>query len=104
MERVLRDKLNGGTFQNVPVGHSERMRAIKGRGNKSTEARLRAKLVRAGVRGWCLHPRGLPGKPDIHFPKQRLLVFVDGCYWHGCPCCVRARKVNSEYWKAKIAG
>jgi DNA mismatch endonuclease, patch repair protein len=104
MERALREKLEGGTFQNVPAGQSGRMRAIKDHGNKSTEARIRAKLVRAGVRGWRLHPVGLPGKPDILFPDRRLVVFVDGCYWHGCPCCVRPRKVNSEYWKAKIEG
>jgi DNA mismatch endonuclease (patch repair protein) len=104
MERALREKLEGGTFQNVPVGHSGRMRAIKDRGNKSTEARIRAKLVRAGIRGWRMHPEGLPGKPDILFPRQRVVVFVDGCYWHGCPCCVRPRKVNSGYWTAKIEG
>jgi DNA mismatch endonuclease (patch repair protein) len=104
MERALRDKLEGGTFQNVPAGHSGRMRAIKDRGNKSTEARLRAKLVRAGVRGWRLHPKGLPGKPDVLFPAHRVVLFVDGCYWHGCPCVVRPRKVNGEYWNAKIEG
>src|SRR5262245_54328203 len=104
MERALREKLEGGAFRNVPAGHSDRMRAIKDRGNKSTEARIRAKLVRAGVRGWRLHPEGLAGKPDILFPRQRVVVFVDGCYWHGCPCCVRSRKVNSAYWTAKIEG
>lgn len=104
MERALRDKLQGGKFEGVPPGHSGRMRAIKGRGNKSTELRLRAKLVRAGVRGWRLHPPGLPGKPDLLFPNDRLVVFVDGCYWHGCPCCQRPRKVNRDYWVAKIEG
>jgi DNA mismatch endonuclease Vsr len=104
MERALRDKLEGGSFQNVPANHSGRMRAIKHRGNKSTEARLRAQLVCAGVRGWRLHPKGLAGKPDVLFTQRRLVVFVDGCYWHGCPCCVRPRNVNSEYWRAKIEG
>jgi DNA mismatch endonuclease (patch repair protein) len=104
MERALRDTLKCGAFHDVPSSHSSRMRAVKDRGNKSTEARIRAKLVRAGIRGWLLHPKNLPGKPDILFPRQHLIIFVDGCYWHGCPCCVRPRRVNGEYWKAKIAG
>lgn len=104
MERALREKLQGGAFEGVPASHSGRMRAIKDRGNKSTEMRLRAKLVQAGVRGWRLHPAGLAGKPDLLFPEQKLVVFVDGCYWHGCPCLVRTRKVNGAYWSAKIEG
>ena len=104
MERALRDTLDGGTFQDVPASHSGRMRAIKDRGNKSTEARIRAKLVQAGIRGWRLHPPGLAGKPDILFPVERLIVFVDGCYWHGCLCTARPRKVNVAYWSAKIEG
>jgi DNA mismatch endonuclease (patch repair protein) len=104
MERALRDLLTNGEFQGVPAGHSGRMRSIKERGNKSTEARLRAMLVRAGIRGWKLQPRGLAGKPDFFFPEARLVVFVDGCYWHGCPECGHIPRVNNAYWKAKIEG
>jgi DNA mismatch endonuclease (patch repair protein) len=104
MERALREKLPGGKFENVPATHTGRMRAIRSRGNKSTERRLRALLVQAGVRGWKLHPDGLPGKPDFLFPEARLVVFVDGCYWHGCPQCGYAPTVNRPYWSAKIAG
>jgi DNA mismatch endonuclease (patch repair protein) len=104
MERTLRDKLPGGEFTNVSVAHSGRMRAIKEKGNKSTEARVRALLVRAGVRGWTLHPPGLPGKPDFLFPEDLLVIFVDGCYWHGCPRCGHVPRVNRPYWSAKLAG
>jgi DNA mismatch endonuclease (patch repair protein) len=104
MERALREKLPGGKFENVPPSHSGRMRAIRAKGAKSTERRLRALLVGAGVRGWKLHPAGLPGKPDFLFPDARLVVFVDGCYWHGCPQCGYAPTVNRPYWSAKIAG
>ncbi|MBV9124489.1 MAG: very short patch repair endonuclease [Planctomycetes bacterium] len=80
------------------------MRSIKDKGNKSTERRLRAILVRAGIRGWKMHPTGLPGKPDFLFPQPRIVVFVDGCYWHGCPQCGHIPNVNRPYWSAKIEG
>jgi DNA mismatch endonuclease (patch repair protein) len=45
----------------------------------------------------------LPGKPDFIFPKQRLAVFVDGCFWHGCRWHCRMPKSRRNYWKPKIA-
>jgi DNA mismatch endonuclease (patch repair protein) len=102
MERVLREKLQDGRFQGGTAGNSRRMRAIRDRKNKSTELRFRALLVRAGVRGWKLRPAGLPGKPDVLFPERRLLVFLDGCYWHGCPRCGHIPSLNRPYWSAKI--
>lgn len=104
MERALKEKLEGGTFGKVSPAHSGRMRAIKEKGSKSTERRLRAILVGAGIRGWRMHPKGLPGKPDFHFPASRVLLFVDGCYWHGCSACGHIPTVNRPYWSAKIAG
>jgi DNA mismatch endonuclease (patch repair protein) len=48
-----------------------------------------------------LRPR-LPGTPDVVFPRARLAVFIDGCFWHGCPEHYRAPKANAEFWRAKI--
>ena len=53
---------------------------------------------------WKVHPRGVVGKPDFLFPEQRLAVFVDGCFWHGCPKCGHVPTANNPYWKAKIEG
>jgi DNA mismatch endonuclease (patch repair protein) len=102
LERALRLKLPNGRFGDVSVGHSARMRAIKDKGNRSTEVRARAILVRCGTSGWVLHPGGLPGKPDFYFPKARVVLFVDGCYWHGCAKCRHAQSTNLAYWSAKI--
>ncbi len=44
----------------------------------------------------------MPGKPDFVFPKYRLAIFVDGCFWHGCPRCYKEPKVNTEFWREKI--
>jgi DNA mismatch endonuclease (patch repair protein) len=102
VERALREKLTGGKFEGVPASHSRRMAAIRGQGNHTTEARFRAMLVRAGVRGWMIRTKGLAGKPDFFFPARQVAVFLDGCYWHGCPRCGHIPTVNRPFWKAKI--
>jgi DNA mismatch endonuclease (patch repair protein) len=76
-------------------------RAIKGRNNRTTERRLRLALVRARIKGWVC-PERTQGNPDFGFPERRLAVFVDGCFWHGCPVCRRAPKSHTEFWTAKI--
>ena len=43
----------------------------------------------------------LPGTPDLAFPKARVAVFVDGCFWHSCPVHYVAPKTNQEYWECK---
>ena len=102
MERMLREKLVNGTFGAVPQTHSRRMAAIRGKGNRTTEARFRAMLVRAGVRGWTMQTKGINGKPDFYFPKNKVAVFIDGCFWHGCPQCGHVPNVNRPFWQAKI--
>jgi DNA mismatch endonuclease, patch repair protein len=42
------------------------------------------------------------GKPDFAWPKSRVALFVDGCFWHGCPRCNRPSKSNVEYWQTKV--
>ena len=82
---------------------SEVMSKILGKGNEKTEVRL-ATLMRAeGIRGWRRH---LPilGRPDFSFKNQKVAVFVDGCFWHGCHKCFQLPKQNRAFWKAKIEG
>jgi DNA mismatch endonuclease (patch repair protein) len=79
------------------------MAQVRSKRNRSTEWRLRAYLIRYGIRGWKLTPPDIYGHPDFAFPAQRLLLFVDGCYWHGCPKCYRRPSSNSAYWDAKVA-
>jgi DNA mismatch endonuclease (patch repair protein) len=79
------------------------MAQVRSNRNRSTEWRVRACLIRSGIRGWTLNSAGLIGKPDFVFPMQRLVVFVDGCFWHGCPRCYRRPASHTEYWDAKRA-
>lgn len=69
------------------------------------EVELRKELSSRGLRGYRIH-RTLPGKPDITFGRARIVVFVDGCFWHGCPVCGDGHlpKSNQSYWMKKIAG
>ena len=111
---------------------SEVMSRIRSRGNQATEAAL-AKLLRAhGISGWRRHvqvriaERGMRNKsgvraarktvrtphsalrifavrPDFVFPKSRTAIFVDGCFWHGCPLHGTKPKGNAAFWKNKFA-
>lgn len=79
------------------------MASVRSKGNRSTEVRLRACLVRSGLRGWRMHADDLPGKPDFVFDEAKLAIFVDGCFWHSCPLHCRLPKSRKEYWHTKIA-
>jgi len=60
-----------------------------------------AALRAAGITGWRRH-LPLPGTPDFAFPKAKLAVFVDGCFWHGCPKHGQLPASNVEFWTRKI--
>src|ERR1035438_2640571 len=85
-----------------PEIRSRVMAQVRSQRNRSTEWRLRSALVRAGIRGWTLNAADVTGRPDFVFPTQRLAVFVDGCFWHGCPKCKRVPSSNTSYWDRKI--
>jgi DNA mismatch endonuclease (patch repair protein) len=88
----------------APEVRSRMMASIRSKGNKETELRLRMILVRAGIKGWRVQAEDLPGRPDFAFDAERVAVFVDGCFWHGCPRCYRRPQSAQEYWDEKIAG
>jgi DNA mismatch endonuclease (patch repair protein) len=78
------------------------MSRIRGRGNKNTEVALGKLLRRNHVTGWRCN-QSMFGKPDFVFPKFKLAVFVDGCFWHGCPKHATQPKNNRAFWKNKFA-
>jgi DNA mismatch endonuclease (patch repair protein) len=88
------------------VGKRERSRimaAVRSKNTRSTEWKLRAILISAGIRQWRYQLPGMPGKPDFVFPVEKLAIFVDGCFWHGCPKCYRRPSSRRSYWDAKVA-
>ena len=78
------------------------MALICSRGNKETELRMIALFRAQGITGWRRNARVF-GKPDFVFRTARVAVFVDGCFWHGCPRHGTMPTGNRAFWKAKLA-
>lgn len=82
---------------------SRMMSGIRSR-NTRPEIKVRSALHRAGFR-FRLHVAGLPGKPDLVFPKHHAVIFVNGCFWHRHEGCRNAStpSTNGDYWRDKFA-
>jgi DNA mismatch endonuclease (patch repair protein) len=80
---------------------SEIMRSVKSKGNKSTEQKLIEIFKKNKLKGWRRNYT-LYGKPDFVFPRLRVVVFADGCFWHGHNCRNTKPSDNAEYWIKKI--
>lgn len=80
---------------------SEVMSRIRSKGNAETELCLVSIFRKFKITGWRRN-QVLPGKPDFVFPDARLAVFVDGCFWHGCPLCYKRPSSNQGYWDGKL--
>jgi DNA mismatch endonuclease (patch repair protein) len=80
---------------------SEVMSCIRSRGNKDTEVALARLLRRNRIAGWRRN-QSVFGKPDFLFKRERLALFVDGCFWHGCLKHSKPPRSNQAYWRAKM--
>lgn len=80
---------------------SEVMAAVRPHGNKTTEIRLISILKKSGITGWRRKQK-LPGSPDFLFRRERLAIFVDGCFWHSCPIHATFPKNRAEFWREKF--
>src|ERR1051326_270872 len=80
---------------------SEIMSRIKSRNNQATEIRLLKILKENRIYGWRRRSP-LFGSPDFVFPAQRVAIFVDGCFWHGCQIHRSVPRTNITFWRTKI--
>ncbi len=80
---------------------SEVMSLIRSRGNRDTELRLMTLFRAHGITGWRRNARVF-GKPDFVFRAAKLAMFVDGCFWHGCPRHATKPATRLEWWAAKL--
>lgn len=78
------------------------MSLIRSRGNRATELRLIALMREHRITGWRRNA-SVFGKPDFVFRRERVAVFVDGCFWHGCPRHATKPANNRAFWQAKLA-
>lgn len=81
---------------------SEVMSRIRGRGNKETELVIASLLRSHGLSGWQRH-QAILGRPDFIFRKQRVALFVDGCFWHSCALHANLPVNNKKFWSEKLA-
>lgn len=84
----------------VSKARSKTMSKIRGKDTKP-ELQLRKALHAKGLR-YRVHDKTLPGTPDISNKSRKVAVFVDGCFWHGCPQHFKVPKTRSEFWEEKI--
>lgn len=77
------------------------MASVKSQGNRTTELAMKTVLRRAGLGGYRKH-WPVAGKPDFAWPRLKIALFVDGCFWHGCPRCNRPSKSNLAFWRKKL--
>lgn len=85
-----------------PVDRRKAMFSVKGK-STSLERRFFSTLAGMHLKGWKKNAAELIGKPDVIFEKERLTIFIDGCFWHGCPrCCKKLPQTNRLYWSRKI--
>jgi|GEM_PF-392021 len=78
------------------------MASVRSRGNRSTEKVLVSTFRHHHITGWRRH-YPISGKPDFAFPRAKIAIFLDGCFWHGCPRCGSIPTSNRAYWEAKIS-
>ena len=77
------------------------MSSIRGK-NTKPELTIRKYLWLLGKR-YRVHNKTIFGTPDISNKSKKVVVFIDGCFWHGCPQCYSEPKSNTEFWRAKIS-
>jgi DNA mismatch endonuclease (patch repair protein) len=88
---------------NIPTSaeKSAMMSRVKSRGNLSTEIALLKIFQDFKITGWRRNST-IFGSPDFIFPKSKIAVFVDGCFWHSCPKHKTAPATNVEFWENKL--
>jgi len=87
----------------TPDKRSNIMGRIRSKGNRTTELRFIRILRRYRITGWRRGSK-LFGRPDFVFCRAKLVVFIDGDFWHGNPKKLRIPKSNQTYWQHKITG
>src|SRR2546426_4777704 len=88
----------------VPADVSAVMRGNRSR-DTGPEVRLRSLMHARGLRfriNFSIQAAGVRVRPDLVFPRRRVAVFVDGCFWHSCAEHGNAPRVNTQYWRPKL--
>ena len=93
----------------IMTPHQRHKAMAHNRGRTRPERALASGLWRRGVRYFThegyrsVTGERLSGKPDMVFPQRRIVIFVDGCFWHGCPECCKHSGLSGQFWVNKIS-
>lgn len=89
-----------------PSVRSRIMSSVRSKANSTTETPLASAMKSMGISGWRRHRKiAIPSgfvKPDFVFVRERLVVFVNGCFWHFCPSHCSIPKSNVDFWLSKL--
>lgn len=82
----------------------QRRRIMQSVKTENTGPEWKVRRLLHGLRyRYRLHPKNLPGRPDIVFPSRKAAIFVNGCFWHGHGCSKgKLPKSRLEYWRPKV--
>lgn len=89
-----------GIGARMPLTRSQQMARIHGT-NTQPEILLQSALAEAGFVP-AEHPMPLAGRPDIVLERERIAIFIDGCFWHGCPDHYVRPRTRTEFWSSKL--
>jgi DNA mismatch endonuclease (patch repair protein) len=91
-------------MDHLPADQRSKLMSLVRNKDTTPELAVRRAAHSLGLR-FRLHRRGLPGSPDIVFPRWKTAILVHGCFWHQHPGCKRATipQSRTEFWKAKLA-
>lgn len=82
---------------------SKVMSSVRSKDTK-LEKKLFSILENAEITSFKCYSQDLPSKPDVVFTEAKVVIFLDSCFWHGCPTHLRKPKSNQNYWQPKIEG
>lgn len=83
--------------------HTKKQRSYNMSRVKSSETKIELKLKPFMKKiGFTYQPKNIYGKPDFARRKEKVTIFVDGCFWHKCPKHYKEPKSNKKFWKEKI--
>lgn len=102
-EPVDRRKAEPRTVPRASSAAAQTRMSANRRRDTGPELALRSELHRRGLRFRVDYPLLLRRRADLAFVGVQVAVFVDGCFWHGCPVHGTAAKANAAFWSAKIA-
>ncbi|XOB42353.1 MAG: DNA mismatch endonuclease Vsr [Candidatus Nealsonbacteria bacterium] len=70
--------------------------------NTDPEIKFQDLLLSQGIDNFKMHSQDILGKPDFYFPKEKIAIFIDGCFWHACKKCFCNPATNRNFWAEKI--